>query len=675
MRLLRFRTSYVLFLVLLLISSSCDDNEAEPEPSTLNANFFFSGSTGTTSLDLVFTNNTVGEFTTATWDFGQNATPATATFNDRSEQAVSYELQSEAYSAEVTLTVEAADGTSDMISKSVDVPALVGVTELPTPSSCPETFEQNPDCYCQDPANVGNSLCMLVNTNNGDMETDGIQSGAGVNAVGAFWDLYGGREGANTIYTQVEAGGSKALKVDFQRISTSEPAPWAIQAVNEPDANDNGWATEPGKAYLVSVDVHASKSGMKIWLVPGLSANQGYGAIDENIPPSELEQGWNHVSILVENKTGRSLDNTGNGIRGELGMNFAENEGGVFHLDNYKLIALDSDGGGGNPISSTLEDDGIDFESADYSPQFEPFGGDVTSAVIDNPDMSGINTSTKVGEITQGVGVEPWAGVTFRNKLDPAIDLSNGGTFTMKVWSPAAGQAVNFKLEDSNDNNNAVEVEAITTLANEWEELTFTFPADATGNIYDLLIVFFNFNGDKNTATTHYFDDIRRGVVSSNLIGAGIDFENLAYDPQFEPFGGDITSQVIDNPDASGINTSAKVSEIVQGVGVEPWAGVTFRNTLKPAIDLTDGGTFTMKVWSPAIGQSVNFKLEDSNDNNNAVEIEATTTLANEWEELTFTFPADATGNIYDLLIVFFNFNGDKSSPTTHYFDDVIKQE
>ena len=53
---------------------------------------------------------------------------------------------------------------------------------------------------------------------------------------------------------------------------------------------------------------------------------------------------------------------------------------------------------------------------------------------------------------------------------------------TVRVWSPAAGVTVRLKLEESGDNTHTVETDAVTTVAEAWETLTFDFSNPATND-------------------------------------------------------------------------------------------------------------------------------------------------------------------------------------------------
>lgn len=79
----------------------------------------------------------------------------------------------------------------------------------------------------------------------------------------------------------------------------------------------------------------------------------------------------------------------------------------------------------------------------------------------------------------------------------------------MKVWSPQAGIIVKLKLENLNDASINKEIDATTTVANGWEELTFDFNGIVNANNYQRIVLFFDF-GNNGTGKTYYFDDIKQ---------------------------------------------------------------------------------------------------------------------------------------------------------------------
>jgi hypothetical protein len=79
----------------------------------------------------------------------------------------------------------------------------------------------------------------------------------------------------------------------------------------------------------------------------------------------------------------------------------------------------------------------------------------------------------------------------------------------MKVWSPQAGAVVKLKLENlANGTGINTELDATTTVANGWEELTYNFTGINNANNYQRVVVFFDF-GNAGNGATYYFDDIK----------------------------------------------------------------------------------------------------------------------------------------------------------------------
>ena len=141
-----------------------------------------------------------------------------------------------------------------------------------------------------------------------------------------------------------------------------------------------------------------------------------------------------------------------------------------------------------------------------------------------------------------------------------------------------------------------------------------------------------------------------------------LDFENE--DPEWTTFGNS-TYQIINNPDASGINTSGRVLETVHGN--ETWAGL-FVN-LENNLDFSAQTTIKLKVWAPITG-TFRMKLESQADPNNFVEVDATVNATNSWEELTFDFSGTPTE--YDRLVIFPGWN--VANAGTFYVDDIVQE-
>lgn len=304
----------------------------------------------------------------------------------------------------------------------------------------------------------------------------------------------------------------------------------------------------------------------------------------------------------------------------------------------------------------------LDFENPSLN--YEIFGfGSATASIIDNPDVSEGNNSSRVATMAKPAGSEVWAGVAM--PLGEVINFNGLTQVKMNVWSPRAGVSVLLKLENGDDNTVFIEVATPTTVANSWEELVFNFAGADFSNEYQTVVVFFDF-GTSGMNEVFYFDEIELtdGMGELNF---PLDFEANDIEFAFTGFGG-ANAEVINNPDASGINTSSKVGQFIKNVGSETWGGV-FIDVDEP-IDFSGTQNVKLKIWSPVVGAPILLKIENPADGDINREATVNTTVANQWEELTFNL-----SGIQDLanirrVVLFCNF-GTSGNAQPYYFDDI----
>jgi hypothetical protein len=127
---------------------------------------------------------------------------------------------------------------------------------------------------------------------------------------------------------------------------------------------------------------------------------------------------------------------------------------------------------------------------------------------------------------------------------------------------------------------------------------------------------------------------------------------------------------VVNNPDITTANPSAKVAKMVKSAG-QVWGGSY--TTLVAPIDFSTNKTFKVKVYSPRVGAKLLLKVENLTDGNISFDKEVATTKANQWEELTFDYSAISTTNAYQKIVLIFDLGtaGDGSANFTFYFDDI----
>ncbi len=299
----------------------------------------------------------------------------------------------------------------------------------------------------------------------------------------------------------------------------------------------------------------------------------------------------------------------------------------------------------------------LTFDDSFTLDQFD--GGE--TLVVSNPDTNG-NSSENVLELIKGSG-QTWAGS--KVTIPTTFDFSSNTTITAKVWSPRAGLNLLMKFEDAEvwpNTTSTAEITATTTLANQWETLTFDFAGvDLAIDFYNLVLIMDNGTvGDGSSNYTIYVDDISSSPM--------LDFE-----PEYtlDGFDGGGTS-IISNPDTSG-NSSANVLQLIKGSG-QTWAGSKI--TLPSNVDFSLGTTITLNVWSPRVGLNLLMKFEDAEawpNTTSTAEITATTTVANQWETLTFDFTGvDMSVDFNNIVLIMDNGTaGDGSANYTIYVDDI----
>ncbi|MBS4035150.1 MAG: T9SS type A sorting domain-containing protein [Ignavibacterium sp.] len=134
---------------------------------------------------------------------------------------------------------------------------------------------------------------------------------------------------------------------------------------------------------------------------------------------------------------------------------------------------------------------------------------------------------------------------------------------------------------------------------------------------------------------------------------------------------------IIPNPDASGINTSATVAKFTALQAGNPWAGCeSLHGTtdLGPFVLDATNSTIKIMVWKSVISD-VGIKLVSANGWSQG-EIKVPNTLVNQWEELTFNFagflnPPPSEGQL-DQIVIFPDFDlAGRTQDNIIYFDNI----
>ncbi|QNM86719.1 hypothetical protein H9W90_06275 [Polaribacter pectinis] len=366
---------------------------------------------------------------------------------------------------------------------------------------------------------------------------------------------------------------------------------------------------------------------------------------------------WTSIDIPISEFTSQGLTVADIHQLKFVGDSFAAGNGagGTVFIDNVYFYKAPSGG-----VSTQVVQD---FEGT--VPTFTSFGDIAAIEVVTNPDATGANTTANVAKMVKTSGSQVWAGAFF--DVATPLDVTNYKTMSIKTWSPKSGATVRFKIENSADNTQFVEVDATTSTTNAWEELTFDISNASPSITYDRVVIFFDF-GNAGDDSVYYYDEINlvNNSGGSNPPLIFQDFEGTA--PAFTSFGDIAAIEVISNPDATGVNTTANVAKMVKTSGSQVWAGAFF--DVATPLDVNTYKKVSIKTWSPKSGATVRFKIENSADNTQFVEVDATTSSVNAWEELTFDISSASSSITYDRIVIFFDF-GNAGDDSVYYYDEL----
>lgn len=293
-----------------------------------------------------------------------------------------------------------------------------------------------------------------------------------------------------------------------------------------------------------------------------------------------------------------------------------------------------------------------DYENGGIQANWNPVNG-ATYAVVDNPDMTG-NSSAKVASVTNS----PASDFNFMLvNTGSRVNLTEYNQFKISVWSPQAGVSFLFKIEGGG----AIERFVPITVANQWVEYTIDLSGGAGLTGLNTFLISFNpFTGPGDN-NTYYFDNIYAEKPSQRT------FENFESGTAALPWAGINGSYngVIDNPDVSAGNMSAKVASYTN---IAPSDFCFALANTGAAISLAEYNQFKFKAWSPIAPTRVLFKIEGGGQ---AVEKFIDITVANQWVEYTADLSAGAAFTGLTTFLISFNPFVAGGDNNTYYFDDI----
>ena len=396
------------------------------------------------------------------------------------------------------------------------------------------------------------------------------------------------------------------------------------------------WTSEVGEVVKLKLE-NSANPDINTEVDMTTTVNQGWETLIYDFSASDLSQDYDRVVIFFD--FGNVGDDTS------------------YYFDNIRLSL---------PAVSnftTVED----FQG-DVPGNFS-FGGVEGVQAVSNPNPSGTNTTSTVMQFTKTEGAEVWGGMGFA--VDGIINFNGTNQIKINSYAPEAGKVVKVKLEtvEGNVDGLTYEFDMTTTVANQWEVLTYDFSA-APDLDYVSFIVFYDF-GNQSGSGVYHFDEIQVGLgeyIPTQAPTIAIeDFEGDL--PGNFSFGGVEGVQIVENPNSSGTNTTANVMQCTKTEGSEVWGGMGI--SVDP-INFSSAGMNQIQIqsYSPEAGKVIKVKLEtiEGNVDGLTYEFDMTTTVANQWETLTYDFSL-APDLDYVSFIVFYDFGN--TGEGVYHFDEI----
>lgn len=271
---------------------------------------------------------------------------------------------------------------------------------------------------------------------------------------------------------------------------------------------------------------------------------------------------------------------------------------------------------------------------------------DTSFDVVDNPYSTGINTSSKVGELTAAAGSNAWA-LAFSDGIGSFSLDANNTTVKIMVYKTRISP-VEIKFEDAANNTINVARTVSNTVVNDWEELTFDFYSAIGDTSYGKIVIIPD-NLARTEANITYFDNITftAGVAPVGPSVAAptpptrdaadvVSFYSDAYDTAAmdEYFPSWIVGTVSDNP-IDGNNIWK-----MDGLGfaaLANYGGIDLSSMEKMYIDYY--------TTQDVVGAKLFVKLVDTNDSQEVL-LDLGTVTAGSWQTVEVDLSAQNTANI-----------------------------
>lgn len=340
-----------------------------------------------------------------------------------------------------------------------------------------------------------------------------------------------------------------------------------------------------------------------------------------------------------------------------------EEAGTVFYFDNLRQGETTVD-----PCENTVKISNI-LDDYECQRNYDYGVGKAFISAVNNPKTTPNNSSTKVGQY-KDPAKEPWAALCA--EIPNGLDLEVFNQMSVQVLSPNADVPLLMKLEGGT--SPAKEVWTTIKTANEWETVVGDFSSEKLSN-HKRVCLFFNGGVENPNEDKYYMDNWQ--LAHAPYDGCIMNFDDAAFlSTKWRYFPSDNSGdfELVDNPNPSGINTSAKVGKAVEKAsGEQPWQGMY--TDLESYVKFGSDKLVKMKILAPKAGP-VTMKLERPLKVGGAPQsgdLTVVSTKANEWEELTFDFSTTpiVDDGLYARVTLIWDISAVPTTDQIYYFDDI----
>jgi molybdopterin-binding protein len=324
----------------------------------------------------------------------------------------------------------------------------------------------------------------------------------------------------------------------------------------------------------------------------------------------------------------------------------------VYYIDDLKFAELSDACNGVTPDRSVIND--FNCQQNTTIPGFIP------NSIVENPMVVDANPSDLVLEVIDN-GTEAFDALVFESSQ--SFDLSTKNFFKIKIL---AERAVPLLVKLEGGTSPAKEVFIDIDVVGVWAEYTVDFTDQASAD-HKKLVLFFNGGQSDGTPTDKYYiDDLRFAAFDPcDSVAANMDIVSDFECQKNYEITCCVTTEIVDNPAASGINTSSKVLKVTDN-GLEAFDALVFDRG--GVIGLSTKNKLKIKILS---SRAVPLLVKLEGGTSTPKEIFIDITVVDQWTEYTIDFSDQASANHQKLV---FFFNGGQSSGTAtdiYYIDDI----